>query len=93
MKKFIITLLFIAGTFGLINVNAQTKPVAKKAVTTAKVKDPAAAKKSGLKKDGTPDMRMKENKAAAKTAPATTTGPLKKDGTPDMRYKANKKKS
>jgi len=37
------------------------------------------------KKNGTPDMRYKANKTAAKPA-----GPLKKDGTPDMRYKANK---
>jgi hypothetical protein len=43
---------------------------------------------TGLKKDGTPDMRMKMNKDA-KTKAA---GPLKKNGTPDMRYKANKKK-
>ena len=46
--------------------------------------------KSGLKKDGTPDMRMKENKVAAKTA---TAGPKKKDGTLDMRYKSNKAKA
>ncbi|MCR8556485.1 hypothetical protein KXD93_02470 [Mucilaginibacter sp. BJC16-A38] len=39
--------------------------------------------KKHLKKDGTPDKRFKENKAAKP--------PLKKDGTPDMRYKANKK--
>jgi hypothetical protein len=38
-----------------------------------------------MKKDGTPDMRHKENKEAAKPAPK-----LKKDGTPDMRYKQNK---
>ena len=42
-----------------------------------------------MKKDGTPDMRLKVNKTA-KTAPA---GPLKKDSTPDMRYKANKAKA
>ena len=35
-----------------------------------------------LKKDGTPDKRFKENKAAK--------GHLKKDGTPDKRFKANK---
>ncbi len=42
-----------------------------------------------VKKDGTPDMRYKENKAqpAAAAAPA---GPAKKNGTPDMRYKANR---
>ena len=39
------------------------------------------------KKDGTPDMRHKENKEAAakKEQPK-----LKADGTPDMRYKENK---
>ena len=40
-----------------------------------------------MKKDGTPDMRYKENKEAAK---AKKNGPMKKDGTPDMRHKANK---
>ncbi len=39
-----------------------------------------------MKKDGTPDMRHKENKAAAKPKK------LKKDGTPDMRYKENKER-
>jgi uncharacterized protein YxeA len=47
---------------------AATKPLPATATSTAK-----------LKKDGTPDMRFKENKK-----------PLKKDGTPDMRFKANK---
>ena len=42
-----------------------------------------------LKKDGTPDMRMKGNKAGAELKVAA--GPLKKDGTPDMRYNDNKK--
>jgi len=35
-----------------------------------------------VRKDGKPDMRFKENKAAK--------GPMKKNGTPDMRFKANK---
>jgi len=38
-------------------------------------------------KNGTPDMRYKENKVAAKA-----TGPKKKNGTRDMRYKVNKEK-
>jgi uncharacterized cupredoxin-like copper-binding protein len=73
------------------------KEVTKKktAVTTAAATPATAAVKTTttttttakLKKDGTPDMRVKENKeAAAKKVP------VKKDGTPDMRYKANKKK-
>ena len=45
----------------------------------------ATANTQGLKKDGTPDLRLKENKVTAKTT-------VKKNGTPDMRYKANKKK-
>lgn len=40
-----------------------------------------------LKKDGTPDMRLKENKAKAVVK---TSAPVKKDGTPDMRFKENK---
>jgi len=57
-----------------------------------------------LKKDGTPDMRYKENKinystqssvpASKSMTPSTytsnSTAHLKKDGTPDMRYKENK---
>ena len=54
----------------------KTKTIDKTAVDTSKTK---------LKKDGTPDMRYKDNKTTVKT-----TGPVKKDGTPDMRYKDNK---
>ena len=57
-----------------------------------------------LKKDGTPDMRYKENKSAYSSPsytpssssyysypiPSYTGKHLKKDGTPDMRYKENK---
>lgn len=66
----------------------KTKTVQKKTATADKTTD--KTKTTGLKKDGTPDMRLKENKDKAKTK--TTTGPTKKDGTPDMRYNANKKK-
>lgn len=59
----------------------ETKAAATQTVTSTKTT--AAA----VKKDGTPDMRFKENKAKA----AAAAGPLKKDGTADMRYKANKK--
>ena len=44
--------------------------------------------RAAIKKDGTPDMRYKENKAAREQPKPA--GPLKKDGTPDKRYKANK---
>src|SRR5437764_10932731 len=59
-----------------------------------------------LKKDGTPDMRFKENKSGYSTAILSTSSNsnpsfssptynystihLKKDGTPDKRYKENK---
>jgi hypothetical protein len=90
MKKIIIALLFLAGSLGFTSASAQQKVTAKKSATTSvKAKDSTGVKKSGLKKDGTPDMRLKENKGS-KTAPA---GPVKKDGTADMRYKANKPKT
>ena len=91
MKKIIIALFFLVSTFG-ITANAQTKPTAKKPAKTVavKAKESTLKDKSLLKKDGTPDMRMKENKEAAKAKPS---GPLKKDGTADMRYKANKDKA
>ena len=62
----------------------------KKEVKKDAMKAPAAPsekKAPKMKKDGTPDMRHKENKEAAKKA---APGPMKKDGTPDMRHKANK---
>lgn len=48
-------------------------------------KEMTAPKTTHVKKDGTADMRYKENKGKKEAA-----GPMKKDGTPDMRYKANK---
>jgi hypothetical protein len=63
--------------------NKETTKTAKPAKDVAAKPDAGQGKK--LKKDGTPDMRHKENKEAAKPA-----GKLKKDGTPDMRHKANK---
>ena len=94
MKKIICILisLMVFGTASFAQ-NKTDKAPAKKAAapaakdTTTTVATPAkpAAK---TKKDGTPDNRFKENKAAAKPA-----GPLKKDGTPDKRYKANKTNS
>jgi hypothetical protein len=58
------------------------KPAEKKGEKKEAAKVEPGAK---LKKDGTPDMRFKENKEKAKPA-----GPTKKDGTADMRYKSNK---
>lgn len=103
MKKLLIAFCMMLGFAGAATAqtaapkSAGTKPtemkVVKKDATTAKVvkmdkAKPVAA--SGLKADGTPDMRLKENKTK-KAEPVT--GPTKKDGTADMRYKANKKKN
>lgn len=77
---------------GLTTANAQQKvPKKTKAKTSVTMaKDSAASKKTAMKKDGTPDMRYKQNKTKTKTV---TKGPTKKDGTADMRYKANKDKA
>ena len=84
MKKILVA--FIAFLCLSFVSNAQDKKAATPKSTTSKKAAPAAKPAAGpLKKDGTPDMRYKENKEAAKPA-----GPLKKDGTPDKRFKANK---
>ena len=67
------------------NENKMTKATAKKDDKMSK----ASSNTTGLKKNGTPDMRMKMNKNLKST---DTAGPVKKNGTPDMRYKVNKKK-
>jgi len=92
MKQIMIALFFLAATFGFTNVNAQQKTKVHKQTktTTLKAKEVTTTKKTGMKKDGTPDMRYKENKVTKTTAHA---GPTKKDGTADMRYKANKTKT
>jgi len=85
MKKLI---LAIALLVGVQSVNfAQTTSDQKKKTTQTQIKQPQSDTLK-LKKDGTPDMRYKANKEAAKKK-----GPLKKDGTPDMRYKKNKQGS
>lgn len=105
MKKLLIALSMMLGIAGVAKAQqaapktavTTTKPaelkVVKKDATAKVVKldktKPVAA--SGLKADGTPDMRLKENKVKAKTA--AVAGPTKKDGTADMRFKANKKKN
>ena len=69
-----------------------TKKDAKMATKDAKQDTKMVAKEgkpaAGMKKDGTPDMRMKANKDAK----TPVKGPVKKDGTPDMRYNKNKGK-
>ena len=103
MKKLLIATFMMLGFAGITTAQtaakkpaATTKPaalkVADKPATSAKVvkmDKPKPVAATGLKADGTPDMRLKENKA--KAAPVVA-GPTKKDGTADMRYKANKKK-
>ena len=83
MKKLLIAACLFVG-FALTT-TAQTKPAKKTTTTTTKSDTTKTA--THLKADGTPDMRYKDNKEAAKPKPA---GPTKADGTPDMRYKANK---
>ena len=84
MKKFIAFATAVLFSFSTLMGVAQTdqKQQNKKAETKKEV---PAEKDKKVKKDGTPDMRYKENKEAAKPV-----GPLKKDGTPDKRYKENK---
>lgn len=91
MKTIIVTLLFLLASLGSVNAqkkmdstHAKTKMTDKKSTTKTTT---TTGKITGLKKDGTPDMRLKENKGGKKPV---ITGPLKKDSTPDMRYKANK---
>jgi len=95
MKKNLLVIVLLIGLH--VYSLAQTTPThAKKPTTSATSSKPStaavpktASTASPTKKDGTPDMRYKSNKDAAKAAPATTH--TKKDGTPDKRYKENKK--
>lgn len=77
MKKQLLYLLIALISFS--TATAQSSAAKKPAKT-----QPASGK---TKKDGTPDMRYKENKEGTKPAPKH----LKKDGTPDKRYSENKK--
>ena len=87
MKKIVSLFACVAFAFSSVLGMAQgdKKPAAAK--TETKQETPAKKEEGGqkLKKDGTPDMRYKENKEAAKKPVHT-----KKDGTPDKRYKENK---
>lgn len=74
----IVAFLLNFGVSSAIAQNQKSQPTANKEKTNAKTA-------RLLKKDGTPDMRYKENKAAAKTVKH-----LKKDGTPDKRFSENK---
>jgi hypothetical protein len=95
MKKMMTLAACALFAFSSMLSSAQTDKKASTTKSTTKAATPASATTAPattapstgpkLKKDGTPDKRYKENKAA-KPAP----GPTKKDGTPDMRNKANK---
>ena len=102
MRKIICTLLALTVIFGSSFAQTKdkkekagttketTKKAEKKPESSAPAKKEATggeAKTSKTKKDGTPDMRFKENKEKKEAKPA---GPTKKDGMPDKRYKANK---
>lgn len=82
MKKLLMSLLLVISIIGFSP--AQKAPAAQK-TTKTKTTTTVQTTDKGMKKDGTPDMRLKENKMKKE-------GPKKKDGTADMRYKANKKK-
>jgi hypothetical protein len=75
MRKVLIPIFVFLLSFSFTASNAQN------------AKAPAKKESVKTKKDGTPDMRYKENKDDVKPAPKH----LKKDGTPDKRYKENKK--
>jgi len=91
MKRFVLIVNLLLAFAGLTFAQTPAATTAKKtkatkaatATTPATAATPAAGPK---KADGTPDMRYKANKDAAKTPPQH----LKKDGTPDKRYKENK---
>src|SRR4051812_40577854 len=85
MKKLIFALVAIVIMANTSFAQMKDAPKQKDAKEAAAAPKKDAGQK--LKKDGTPDMRYKDNKEAAAAKPA---GPMKKDGTPDMRHKANK---
>jgi hypothetical protein len=90
MKKiFLVVFSFMMLSLGPVMAQDSKSTATKKEVKkSAKADDSKAEPAAKMKKDGTPDMRYKENKAAKEEAKPS--GPLKKDGTPDKRYKANK---
>jgi hypothetical protein len=92
MKKFLFALLaiiaFNVASFAQTTTKSKMTAKSPKMETKAKMKTTATGDQTvKMKKNGTPDMRYKENKQKK----VAVTGPKKKNGTPDMRYKANKK--
>ena len=97
MKKIvlIVSLLLAFTGFSFAQTTPATGAKKSKTATAATKARPAGTATTGksattaagpAKKDGTPDMRYKANKDAAKAPPAH----LKADGTPDKRFKENK---
>ncbi|HXS56540.1 MAG TPA: hypothetical protein VN726_10485 [Hanamia sp.] len=107
MKKFLITALMIAGSYGMANAQAQPKVATQKTTAhtsthavTAKSTPAPVVKMNSTKTTTVTTPHMKADGTADKrfkenktttTTKTTAVGPVKKDGTPDMRYKANKK--
>mgnify|MGYP001557012534 CR=1 FL=1 len=106
MKKFIIALLFIAGSFG--HANAQTTQKASPKKSTAHVATTKTTTVTATEKPAHIVKKKEENVETKHIAAShtksdgtadrrfkenktkTSAVPLKKDGTPDKRYKANK---
>jgi hypothetical protein len=88
MKKIvlIVSLLLAFTGFSFAQTTPATGAKKSKTAATATTAKPATTAAGPTKKDGTPDMRYKTNKDAAKAPPAH----LKADGTPDKRFKENK---
>ncbi len=90
MKRFLLAILFLIGSFGILNAQTTPKKTVHKKEVVSKSKPggekvvTSADTTKHLKKDGTADKRFKENKVKHQ---------LKKDGTPDKRFKENKSKS
>lgn len=81
----IVNLLLASAGFIFAQAPAAATANKTKATTTATKSAATTTAAAGPKKaDGTPDMRYKANKNAAKTPQH-----LKKDGTPDKRFKEN----
>lgn len=104
MKKFIISALLLAGTFGFVNAQAVKKTHPQKSVaattqskTVTKTSTQAPVVKMKPVKSSSAVTHLKSNGTPDKrfkenkSVKTTTKGPLKKDGTADRRYKANKK--
>ena len=89
MKKFVITALMVAGSFGFVNAQAKQKVVAHKAtpattVTTSQKAAPVVSTTTSIAKV---EKNKAHNKASSVTVASTH---LKKDATPDKRFKENK---